>query len=136
MEKMTILIAVKDRWLDNDQYDQNGQLIRWPNPNPTVVWHSGCWDRKNGQGVMMTLDAKTFTSLTGHIVYGGDVERRGVHKITILWGRFTKLKAYRESGDIMTARKAKPVIDRLKAAREGRAQQLQGVQARIRKRKA
>ena len=72
-ERITVLINVKDRWCDNDEYDQYGELIRWPNPNPTVVWNSGCWNREDGQGVMMEMTASKFSELTGVIVYGGSI---------------------------------------------------------------
>jgi len=137
MERITILIAVKDRWLDNEEYDQYGQLIRWPNPNPTVVWHSGCWNKEDGQGVMAAMDAQTFRELTGDIIYGGDVHRRGVHQVTILWGRFAKLKAYRQTANVKQAKAAKPAPgkrDKLREYKEGRARQLMGIKARVRRR--
>jgi len=143
-ERITIKITVKDRWCDNDEYDQYGELIRWPNPDPTVVWNSGCWDKELGQGVMMEMPASKFREITGHIIYGGDVEARGLHKVSILFGDYTRLKAYRSEGVIMRrARKkaetpkpvrALPGRDKLKEVMEGRGQQLKGVQARVRKR--
>ena len=137
MERITILIAVKDRWLDNEEYDQYGQLIRWANPNPTVVWHSGCWNKEDGQGVMAVMDAQTFRTLTGHIIYGGNVEHRGMHKISILWGRFAKLKAYQQTLSVEQSKNAKPAPvkrDRLREYKEGRARQLMGIKARVRRR--
>ena len=143
-ERITIKITVKGRWCDNGEYDQYGELIRWPNPDPLVVWNSGCWDKELGQGVMMEMPASKFRELTGHIIYGGNVEARGLHKVSILFGDYTRLKAYRSEGVIMrrTRKKAgtpKPVRtlpgrDKLKEVMEGRGQQLKGVQARVRKR--
>jgi hypothetical protein len=143
-ERITIKITVKDRWCDNDEYDQYGELIRWPNPDPTVVWNSGCWDKELGQGVMMEMPASKFRELTGHIIYGGNVEARGLHKVSILFGDYTRLKAYREEGVIMRRARKKsgtpkpvrtlPGRDKLKEVMEGRGQQLKGVQARVRKR--
>ena len=138
-ERMIILIKVTDRWLDNDEYDQNGELIRWPNPNPTVVWHSGCWDKESGQGVMMAVTASKFRELTGHVVYGGDVEKRGIHKVSILHGDYTKLQRFRrhgitERGGAKKAARVLPKRDKLQEVREGRAQQLKGMACRVRKR--
>jgi len=143
-ERITIKITVKDRWCDNDEYDQYGELIRWPNPDPTVVWNSGCWDKELGQGVMMEMRASKFRELTGHIIYGGSVEARGVHKVSILFGDYTRLKTYRSEGVIMRRTRKKsgtpkqvrtlPARDKLKEVMEGRGRQLKGVQARVRKR--
>ena len=143
-ERITIKITVKGRWCDNDEYDQYGELIRWPNPDPTVVWNSGCWDKELGQGVMMEMPASKFREITGHIIYGGDVEARGLHKVSILFGDYTRLKAYRSEGVIMRRTRKKsgtpkpvralPARDKLKEVMEGRGQQLKGVQARVRKR--
>ena len=142
-ERITVLINVKDRWCDNDEYDQYGQLIRWANPDPTVVWNSGCWDREDGEGVMLEMTASKFRELTGHIIYGGNVEARGIHKVTILFGDYTRLKAYRSEGVIIkrarkrTARpkqvRALPKRNKLQEVREGRAQQLKGMKCRVRK---
>jgi len=143
-ERITIKITVKDRWCDNDEYDQYGELIRWPNPDPTVVWNSGCWDKELGQGVMMEMPASKFRELTGHIIYGGNVEARGLHKVSILFGDYTRLKAYRSEGVIMRRTRKKagtpkqvrtlPGRDKLKEVLECRGRQLKGVQARVRKR--
>jgi hypothetical protein len=143
MEKITIKITVKNRWLDNDEYDQYGQLIRWANPDPTVAWNSGCWDREDGEGVMLEMPASKFRELTGHIIYGGNVEARGMHKVTILFGDYTRLKAYRSEGVIIkrtrkrTARpkqvRALPKRDKLQEVREGRGQQLKGMKCRVRR---
>jgi hypothetical protein len=139
MERMTILIRVKDRWLDNDEYDEYGELIRWANPNPTVVWHSGCWSREEGEGVMIAMTAHKFRELTGHIIYGGDIEKRGIHKLSIMHGDYGRLQRYRQhgiterGGPKKTAR-VLPKRDKLKELREGRGQQLEGVRCRVRKR--
>ena len=144
-ERITIKISVTDRWIDNGEYDERGELIRWPNPNPTVIWNSGCWDKELGQGVMMAMTASKFRELTGHIIYGGDVEARGVHKVTILHGDYSRLRRYREEGVVVRRkRKSKKVVksrrvlperDKLKEVMEGRGRQLKGVQCRVRKRK-
>ena len=140
-ERITVLINVKDRWCDNDEYDQYGELIRWPNPNPTVVWNSGCWSREEGQGVMMEMTASKFRELTGVIVYGGSIEPRGTHKVRIPFGAYTRLKACR-SGEVITPRRSKkaarvlPKRNKLQEVREGRAQQLAGAKCRIRRRPA
>ena len=145
-ERITIKITVKDRWLDNEEYDQYGELIRWANPDPTIVWNSGCWNREDGQGVMMSMPASKFRELTGNIIYGGSVEARGLHKVTILFGDYTRLRAYRSEGVIIkrTRKKAAkpkqvralPKRNKLKEVREGRAQQLVGIKPRIRNRPA
>ena len=138
MERITILINVKDRWLDNEEYDQYGELIRWINPDPTVVWNSGCWDRENGQGVMFEMRASTFRELTGVIIYGGNIEPRGTHKLSILYGRYTRLNAYKAGGVIKprlvkkTARML-PKKTKLEEAKAGRVKQLKGVKPRLRK---
>lgn len=139
MERITILINVKERWLDNEEYDRYGELIRWINPDPTVVWNSGCWDRENGQGVMTAMKASTFRELTGVIIYGGNIEPRGTHKLSILYGRYTKLRAFR-SGGVIEPRRAKKIATRvlpkkskLEEIKAGRAQQLKGVKPRLRK---
>ena len=142
-ERITILINVKDRWLDNEEYDRYGDLIRWINPDPTVVWNSGCWDKETGQGVMLEMKASRFRDLTGVIVYGGNVEKRGTHKLTILYGNYTRLNAYRSEGVIIKrGRKAVTVKqsrvlplkrDKLTEAKEGRLSQLAGIKPRIRR---
>jgi len=144
-ERITIKISITDRWIDNGEYDERGELIRWPNPNPTVIWNSGCWDKELGQGVMMAMTASKFRELTGHIIYGGDVEARGVHKVTILYGDYSRLRRYREEGVVVRRkRKSKKVVksrrvlperDKLKEVMEGRGRQLKGVACRVRKRK-
>ena len=144
-ERITIKITVTERWLDNGEYDQYGDLIRWPNPDPTVLWNSGCWDKELGQGVMLAMTASKFRELTGHIIYGGNVEARGVHKVTILYGDYSRLRRYREEGVVVKRkRKSKKVVksrrvlperDKLKEVMEGRGRQLKGVQCRVRKRK-
>jgi len=144
-ERITIKITVKDRWLDNDEYNERGELIRWPNPDPTVIWNSGCWDKESGQGVMMAMTASKFRELTGHIIYGGDVEARGVHKVSILHGDYTRLRRYRAEGvverrkrkstKVVKPRRVLPERDKLKEIMEGRGRQLPGAQCRVRKRK-
>lgn len=138
-QRMTILIRIKDRWLDNDEYDQYGELIRWPNPNPTVVWHSGCWSKEDGQGVMMAVTASKFRELTGHVVYGGNVEKPGIHKISILHGDYTRLLQFRKhgitsKGGAKRVERVLPERNKVQEVREGRAQQLEGVKCRIRRR--
>jgi|TARA_R110000823_G_scaffold226555_2_gene354176 hypothetical protein len=143
-ERITILINVKDRWLDNEEYDRYGDLIRWINPDPTVVWNSGCWDKETGQGVMLEMKASRFRDLTGVIVYGGNVEKRGTHKLTILYGNYTRLNAYRSEGVIIERGRKKAVTvkqsrvlplkrDKLTEAKEGRLSQLAGIKPRIRR---
>lgn len=144
-ERITIKISITERWLDNGEYDERGELIRWPNPNPTVVWNSGCWDKELGQGVMMAMTASKFRELTGHIIYGGNVEARGVHNVTILHGDYTRLRRYREEGvvvrrkrksnKVVKSRRVLPERDKLKEVMEGRGRQLKGVACRVRKRK-
>ena len=138
MERITILINVKDRWLDNEEYDRYGDLIRWINPDPTVVWNSGCWDKELGQGVMMEMKASRFRELTGVIIYGGNVEKRGTHKLGILYGRYTRLKAFRAHGDsdpvvAKISARILPKKDKLTEAKEGRLSQLAGIKPRIRR---
>tara|TARA_R110000796_G_scaffold82618_3_gene181110 strand:+ start:87 stop:512 length:426 start_codon:yes stop_codon:yes gene_type:complete len=138
MERITILINVKDRWLDNEEYDRYGDLIRWINPDPTVVWNSGCWDKELGQGVMMEMKASRFRELTGVIIYGGNVEKRGTHKLGILYGRYTRLKAFRTHGDsdpvvAKISARILPKKDKLTEAKEGRLSQLAGIKPRIRR---
>lgn len=144
-ERITILVTVKDRWCDNDEYDQYGELIRWPNPDPTIVWNSGCWNREDGQGVMMTMPASKFREITGVIMYGGSIEKRGVHKLSILFGNYTRLKAHR-SGEVVVKRgrkkavKAKqtrvlpPKRNKLNEVKSGQGRQLKGMMCRVRKR--
>jgi len=145
-ERITIKITVKDRWCDNDEYDQYGELIRWPNPDPTVVWNSGCWDKELGQGVMMEISASKFRELTGHIIYGGNVEARGVHKVSILFGDYTRLKTYRAEGVVLRrtrkkSRATKPVRVLPERARESRIEKImkgeaiakKGAQVRVRR---
>ena len=144
-ERITIKVSITDRWLDNGEFDERGELIRWPNPDPTVIWNSGCWDKELGQGVMMAMTASKFRELTGHIIYGGNVEARGVHNVTILHGDYSRLRRYREEGVVVRRkRKSKKVVksrrvlperDKLKEVMEGRGRQLKGVQCRVRKRK-
>lgn len=135
---MKILIRVKDRWLDNDEYDQYGELIRWANPNPTVVWHSGCWSRETGQGVMMAMTASKFFELTGVMTYGGSIEKPGIHEISILTTAYEALMMFRKHGVSIKGGPKKstrtlPKVDKLKEAREGRAKQIKGMKCRVRK---
>ena len=70
-ERITIKISITDRWIDNGEYDERGELIRWPNPNPTVIGKSGCWDKELGQGVMMATTASKFRDLRCQLYKGG-----------------------------------------------------------------
>ena len=143
-QRITIKVKVEDRWCDNGEFDDMGQLIRWPNPNPTVVWAYGGWSRELGQGVMMKVTASKCRELTGHIIYGGDWEPRGYHNITILYGDYNRLKSYRSQGVTVErtrsrntgrpkVKRALPPSSKLKALQEGKTQQLKGVAPRVRK---
>jgi len=85
------------------------------------------------------VTASKFRELTGHVVYGGDVEKRGIHKVSILHGDYTKLQRFRrhgitERGGAKKAARVLPKRDKLQEVREGRAQQLKGMACRVRKR--
>ena len=66
-----IRYTVKDRWLD-------GQERTIPNPNPTVALLAGHWNRDTGETELFRVTASQFREMTGRIVYGGDVDARGI----------------------------------------------------------
>ena len=66
-----IRYTVKDRWLD-------GRERTVPNPNPTVSVLAGHWSRDSGETELFRVSASQFRDMTGRIVYGGDVDSRGV----------------------------------------------------------
>ena len=93
---------------------------------------------------MLEMKASRFRDLTGVIVYGGNVEKRGTHKLTILYGNYTRLNAYRSEGVIIERGRKKAVTvkqsrvlplkrDKLTEAKEGRLSQLAGIKPRIRR---
>ena len=66
-----IRYTVKDRWLA-------GRERTIPNPNPTVAVLAGHWSRDSGETELFRVPASQFRDMTGRIVYGGDVDSRGV----------------------------------------------------------
>ena len=71
---------VSNRWLDDEVYDAQGIRIKTPNPDPTVTVLQGLWRKKEGDLEKFQMSASEFRALTGIIVYGGDIEKRGVTK--------------------------------------------------------
>ena len=71
---------VSARWVDDEVYDSFGNRIRTPNPNPLVTVLQGLWRPKDGDLEKFQMTASEFRALTGIIVYGGDIEKRGITK--------------------------------------------------------
>lgn len=71
---------VSDRWLDDEVYDSFGNRIKTPNPDPSVTVLQGLWRKKEGDLEKFQMTSSEFRALTGIIVYGGDIEKRGVTK--------------------------------------------------------
>ena len=79
-----------------DTEDEWGNMIRTPNPNPTVQIMSGQWSR-NKRGdmkeiVLREMSALDFRRLTGQIIYGGNVEKRGVNVIPVSEALFHRVR--------------------------------------------
>lgn len=72
--------SVTQRWLgeDYETIDQYGNIIRTPNPNPNVKVYQGVWSQKDGEHVKFEISAKEFREMTGIVVYGGNIEKRGM----------------------------------------------------------
>jgi len=134
-----LLISVKHKWLDNDEYDEQGQLIRWANPNPTVVLYRGIWTpdpEKAGGRQHLTGDvsADAFREATGIIIYGGDIEPRGRYYISISDEGVRKLRIMHD----MPTEGKRTVPERAKESRiekimKGEAIPKKGAQVRVRR---
>ena len=68
---------VSDRWLDDEVYDSQGIRIKTPNPDPTVTVLQGVWRKKEGDLEKFRMSSEEFRALTGIIVYGGSISKRG-----------------------------------------------------------
>jgi hypothetical protein len=74
---------VSARWVDDEVYDQYGIRIKTPNPDPMVTVLQGLWRKKEGDLEKFQMTASEFRALTGIIVYGGDIEKRGITKTLV-----------------------------------------------------
>ncbi len=117
-----IRYAVKDRWLD-------GRDRTVPNPDPTVVVLAGHWSRATGETELFRVPASTFRDMTGRIVYGGDVDARGIQKFYVAAAVYAVIKA-RAGRGVRTAAKrveqSADELDRIAAIRSGNPRVLRG----------
>jgi len=117
-----IRYAVKDRWLD-------GRERTVPNPNPTVVVLAGHWSRDSGETELFRVPASTFRDMTGRIVYGGDVDARGIQKFYVGDDVHAVVQA-RAGRSVRTAvrrvKQSADEIERIAAIRSGNPRVLRG----------
>jgi len=114
-----IRYTVKDRWLD-------GRERTVPNPNPTVALLAGHWNRDTGETELFRVTASQFREMTGRVVYGGDVDARGIHMFhvqddvhAVIQARAgRRRKTNRKTRDDVM--KTPQEIRRLKAIRDGK----------------
>jgi hypothetical protein len=127
----TVRYKIKNRWINTDRYDENGDEILLVNPDPVVVILEGRWSQRTNMSdrhvehELFRTSANSFRELTGIVVYGGDVCARGITKARISDDVHTRILARSEStvrkpkmktrNDIITAAEAK----RLRAIRDG-----------------
>ena len=117
-----IRYAVKDRWLD-------GRERTVPNPDPTVVVLAGHWSRDGGETELFRVPASVFRDMTGRIVYGGDVDARGIQKFYVEARVHAMIQA-RAGRGVRTAAKrveqSADELDRIAAIRSGNPRVLRG----------
>ena len=117
-----IRYAVKDRWLD-------GRERTVPNPNPTVAVLAGHWSRDSGETELFRVPASQFREMTGRIVYGGDVDARGVQKFYVPADVHAMIQARagkRVRAAVKRAKQTPDAMERIRAIRRGQPRVLKG----------
>ncbi len=117
-----IRYAVKDRWLD-------GRDRTIPNPDPTVAVLAGHWSRDTGETELFRVPASVFREMTGRVVYGGDVDARGIQKFYVEADVHAVIQA-RAGRSVLTAvrrvKQSADEIERIAAIRSGNPRVLRG----------
>ena len=117
-----IRYAVKDRWLD-------GRERTIPNPNPTVAVLAGHWSRDGGETELFRVPASQFREMTGRIVYGGDVDARGIQMFHVQDDVHAVIQARAGRGVRTAVKRVKQSadeLDRIRAIRSGNPRVLRG----------
>ena len=117
-----IRYTVKDRWLD-------GRERTIPNPNPTVAVLAGHWSRETGETELFRVSASQFREMTGRVVYGGDVDARGIQKFYVGTDVYAMIQARAGNGVRTAIRRVKQSadeIERIAAIRSGNPRVLRG----------
>jgi hypothetical protein len=120
--KHPIRYAVKDRWID-------GRERTIPNPNPTVVVLAGHWSRDTGETELFRVSASQFREMTGRVVYGGDVDARGIQKFYVGSDVHAIIQARagrRVRAAVKRAKQTPDVMERIRAIRSGNLPVLRG----------
>ena len=113
---------VSDRWVDDEVYDTQGLRIKTANPDPTVTVLQGVWRKKEGDLEKFKMSSKEFRALTGIIVYGGDISKRGTTKTHVsdrVYQRIQKKWLKGETPDTPVWKKAEVHKSRLERAVRG-----------------
>ncbi len=117
-----IRYTVKARWLD-------GRERTIPNPNPTVVVLAGHWSRDTGETELFRVSASQFREMTGRVVYGGDIDARGIQKFYVEDDVHAVIQARAGRGVRTAVRRVKQSADeleRIAAIRSGNPRILRG----------
>ena len=117
-----IRYTVKDRWLD-------GRERTIPNPNPTVAVLAGHWSRDTGETELFRVSASQFREMTGRVVYGGDVDARGIQKFYVGTDVHAMIQARAGNGVRAAVKRVKQSadeLDRIRAIRSGNPRVLRG----------
>ena len=121
-----IRYSVKDRWLT---VERNGEEERIPNPNPTVAVLKGHWRQGEGEIELFRVSASVFRDMTGRIVYGGDVDARGIQKFYVEARVHAMIQARAGRGVRTAAKRVKQSadeLDRIAAIHSGNPRVLRG----------
>ena len=117
-----IRYTVKDRWLD-------GRERMIPNPNPTVAVLAGHWSRAGGESELFRVPASQFREMTGRVVYGGDVDARGIQMFHVQDDVHAVIQARAGRGVRTAVKRVKQSadeLDRIAAIRSGNPRVLRG----------
>ena len=117
-----IRYTVKDRWLD-------GRERTVPNPEPTVAVLAGHWSRETGEAELFRVSASQFREMTGRVVYGGDVDARGIQKFYVGNDVHAMIQARAGNGVRAAVKRVKQSadeLDRIRAIRSGNPRVLRG----------
>ena len=133
---------VSDRWLDDEVYDAQGFRIKTPNPDPTVTVLQGVWRKKVGDLEKFQMSSKEFRALTGIIVYGGSISKRGTTITHISDDVYRRIQNRWLKGETSTesvwkkskAQASQPHKSRLERAVRGTTRNT-GIPVRVRKKK-
>ena len=126
---------VSDRWLDDEVYDSQGIRIKTPNPDPTVTVLQGVWRKKEGDLEKFRMSSKEFRTLTGIIVYGGSISKRGTTITHISDDVYRRIQNRWLKGETSTEsvwKKSKPHESRLERAVRGTTRNSK-IRVRVRK---